>query len=493
MRCYALLLSVALLTAADPDPAAFVPADATIAVRVPDLTRSRARWNSTPYLRLLQSGWGQILIGEWGGRLNQAVPGAGAALEGIGVLALGATMSPGQPPRVVVAGAGSPLLAALADAQFPGAVSGRAVPTPGGRLTMHGVVVAWASGSGGAIQPGAPAKAPVDGEADVEIILKPPAGGNPLSGPVRVDLRLDAVGLRETATLTATPASRAAAAVVTRWADPQELRRLPATTLWAATWDADPKVSAALVDAVAADPGTAMFEKMLVDAGMPGWLETLRALDGPTTVWMAEGMPFPSLTLAMSMPPALAKRWIAGTSAALHLAATPEGADGFVGLTHIACGVLDGRLVITTDAIGLDAWRRRLPGFAEHTGVATVLAALPPRTVLLGASRGGASWAAVAQLTVPLFIALGAPQAVALPGDLKLAADRGWLYAKLPKDGAMIVESGGLFGGPFSVGLGGATATAATMWIQQELHRQKRIPAAEPAVEPVVPVPAPMF
>ncbi len=490
MRCCALLLATALLVAADPDPAAFIPADAQAAIRLPDLTRSRARWPATPYPRLLQTGWGVMMTGEWGSRLDQAIPGAATALDGLNALAVAAIMMPGRPPAVVVAGSGPPLLAGLAGVQFPQVGEGGTRVTPGGRLSLHGAVVAWASGPGGAIAPEAKVRAPVDGEADAEIVLRPTVAGA-AGGSVRIDLRLDAVGLRETATLTATPASIAAATAAARWADPQELRRLPATTLWAATWNADPVITGPLLAAQDVQ-GMAMMERWLAEAGLPGWAETMRGLDGPATVWMGEGIPFPSLTAALSMPEPLARRWIAAAAAALHLTPTPEGADGFVGLTHLALGVLNGRLVITSDPTGLDAWKLRKPGFADHAGVSTVLTKVPPRTALLGASRGGASWAAIAQLAVPVFTAMGAPQAVALPVDLKTAADRGWIYATLPKDGAMRIESGGLFGGPFTIAMGGATTTAATIWLQQELRRQKRIPAAEPGEAPAPP-PAPMF
>jgi hypothetical protein len=236
--------------------------------------------------------------------------------------------------------------------------------------------------------------------------------------------------------------------------------------------------------------GLALMERWLADIGLPGWAVTLRGLDGPATVWMAEGVPFPSLTAALSMPEPLARRWIAAAVANLHLTQTPEGADGFVGLTHLSCGVLDGRLVMTSDPTGLDAWKLRKPGFADHAGVTTVLTAVPPRTLLLGASRGGASWSAIAQLTVPVFTAMGAPQSVALPADLKAAANRGWIYAHLPKDGGLRIDSGGLFGGPFAIAISGAAATSATIWLQQELRRQQRIPAGEPAGDPAA---APIF
>lgn len=466
MRRLALCLSAAtVLAAADPVPAAYIPADAAVVVQLPDLARSRERWSRTPYARLLETGWGRMLVAEWEHRLERAAPGAGVVLAGLQRVAGAVQGGPDAPPQFTVAAAGG--------AQLPAALGLFRLP---GRQAVAGTVVAWTNGTV-APQAGAQPPAPAP-EADAGITVRPGRWMPGAEGGLSIDLQLDAAGLRETAVSAPTAATRLAATAPRTWADPQELRRLPATTLWAATWQGDPLLAslpgqdAASLDAV---------ERWLGQTGLPGLRETLAAASGPSTVWMAEGAPFPTLNAALGLGEEVARRWIAAAQAKLNLAATADGAAGFIGLVPFAIGrSADGRLVLTSDPLGIAVWQAAKPGFAEHRGVAEVLAKAPPRTVLLGAGRGGASWAALAQLTVPLFTAMGAPQAVSLPVDLRAAADRGWLYLRLLEDGTVRSEAGGLFGGPFTAAASTAVAVPATMWLQSQLRHEKKVPAVEP-------------
>ncbi len=480
MRCPVLVLCLAIvstLSTADSLPATFIPPQAEVAVQVPDLARSQSRWTHTPYPRLLQTGWGRMLVGEWSSRLEALAPGAGDALGELRSLAIAAQSGAEAMPHLTIAALGGAhlpgLLQALGQGHLPGA------------LVTHGAVVAWSNGA--APQPGAAPPAP-DAEADVGLRLVAGRWLQGVEGDLRIELQLDAAGLRETTIAAPTAATRLAAVVPRTWADPQELRRLPATTLWAATWQGDPALAAGL--AGQDEQGMAAIERWLAETGLPGWRETLAAATGPSTVWMAEGLPFPSFGAALGLRDEVAKRWIAAATAQLNLAATPEGAAGYVGLLPFAIGLAgDGRLVLTTDPMGVTAWQTAKPGFADHRGVAEVLAKAPSRTLLLGAGRGGTSWAALAQLSLPLFTAMGAPQVVSLPGDLRLAADRGWLYVRLLEDGTVRCESGGLFGGPFTTAVAAGITVPTTMWLQRELQHEKKIPAPEPES----PAPAPVF
>ena len=470
MRRLVLCLAATALAAAEPTPAVFIPATAELAVQLPDLGRSRERWTATPYPRLLATGWGRMLVAEWDMRLERVARGAGTALTGLRSAAL------------ALQGEGEVTVAVIGGAQLPAMLAVAGLP---GRQQALGPVVAWSNAA--ALAPGIAPPAP-GVQADAGIRLLPGRRLPGFAGELQVDLQLDAAGLRETAVATPTDALRLAAVNPRTWADPQELQRLPATTLWAATWHADPELAAALPGQDAA--GIETVERWLAQATLPGWRETVAACRGPSTVWMAEGAPFPTLNAALSVDEAVARRWIASASTKLNLAATPEGAAGFVGLVPFAIGwSADKRLVLSSDPQGLAVWQTAKPGFAALPGVAAVLAQVPSRTVLLGAGRGGASWAALAQLTVPLFTAMGAPQAVSLPIDLRTAGDRGWLYLRLMEDGSLRSESGGLFGGPFATSAAAAIAVPATLWLQGQLRRERKVPQVEPEPD----APAPVF
>ncbi len=470
MHRLVLCLAATALVAAEPTPAAFIPATAELAVQLPDLGRSRERWTATPYPALLATGWGRMLVAEWDMRLEQVARGSGTALTGLRSAAL------------ALQGEGEVTVAVIGGAQLPAMLAVAGLP---GRQQALGPVVAWSNGA--VLAPGVAPPAP-GAQADVGLRLLPGRRMPGFTGELQVEVQLDAAGLRESAVVTPADALRLAAANPRSWADPQELQRLPATTLWAATWHADPELAAALPGQDAA--GIETLERWLAQAALPGWRETVAACRGPSTVWMAEGAPFPTLNAALSVDQAVARRWIASASAKLNLAATPEGASGFIGLVPFAISwSADQRLVLSSDPLGAAVWQTPKPGFATHPGVAAVLAQVPSRTVLLGAGRGGASWAALAQLTVPLFTAMGAPQAVSLPTDLRTAADRGWLYLRLMEDGSLRSESGGLFGGPFAISSAAAIAVPATLWLQGQLRRERKVPQAEPdALAPAPPV-----
>ena len=479
MRRFILCLAATTsLAAADPVPAMFIPARSELAVQLPDLARSRERWALTPYSRLLQTGWGRMLVGEWEHRLERAAPGAGGLLAGLQAGAFAMQSDPAAATRLTVAATGGTQLAAL-----PALFAMLKLP---GRLASAGTVVAWTNGDG-APQAGVAPPVPA-AVADAGFVLRAERWLPGLEGGLRVDLQLDAAGVRETGEISPTAASRLAAAAPRTWAAAQELRRLPATTLWAATWQGGADLAAALPGPEEASIAT--IETWLAGLGLPGWRETIAASNGPATLWLAEGAPFPTLTAALSVQEAVAKRWIVAATQQLNLAVTPEGASGYVGLLPFSIGrTADGRLVITSDPNGITAWSAAKPGFAEHRGVTEVLAKAPPRTLLLGAGRGGPSWAALAQLSVPLFTAMGAPQAVSLPVDLRTATDRGWLYLRLLEDGTVRSEAGGLFGGPCTTAIAAGIAVPATMWLQGQLRRENKVPA----VEPETPAPPPVF
>lgn len=488
-----LCLAAVLPGAAAPDPAAWLPAESEVELRLPDLARSRERWAATPYPALLATVWGRVTVGEIRLRLEAWAPGSSAALAGLRSAAISVDSGSDAQPRFGIAVLGDPetLHPALLGSFHSLPVEDGEVEIAKGRVTIQGPLVAWRSHSDQTLQPRtAP---PIhDPAGDLLATLDPQRQAMAGLGTIRSVISLDPAGLHETTVLAAGPAGAALVAGAVRWADPGELRALPATTLCALTWSADAAATGRALAAAtltAGHPGVAAIERACADLALPGLLETLRAADGPCTAWLGEGAPFPTATIALSLPKDVASRWIAAASARFALAELPDGSRaGFVGLLPVAVGWLSaadrsGRLVITTDPAGLDAWRNRKPGFAGLSAVQAVLDAVPERCLALGAGRGGASWAALAQLAVPLFAGMGNPHVVSLPADLRNAAGRGWLKLTVDRHGALELDAGGLFGGPVAMAGLLSAATPAVLWIQQA--QQAAIPAPPPAAAPV--------
>jgi len=499
MRLPVLLVLVAALVAGEADAVALLPADAAIEAALPDLVRSRMRWAASPWAGLAATAWGAVTVAEVRSRLSAALPGSVEALAGLRSAA--AAVVPGDGGR-------RHALAAIGDGVALGRVATAIAGTPpgeggveigGGRLVLGGDRLVWGGGAGprphDAIDPEADLTVRLDGARLGGLAPGLPAALLPAPAPdgarpVSIAVALDPAGLRERIAVPASRLGMAAAMAWTRWADPAELRALPATALCAATWNADARALSDVLGLLRGDPGIQGCEEALAAAGCPGLSETLRACDGPGTVFIAEGVPFPTLTGAVAMAEPMARRWIGAVAAKLNLAEAGDGArSGFLGLVPFTIGWVPGpgaaagRLVATTDPAGLDAWRRRAPGFAEHEAVRAALTA-PARCVLLGAGRGGVSWAAFAQLAVPLFAGMGNPHVVALPTDLRSAGGRGWIHGVLDRDGGLRIESGGLLGGPACLGGILGAAVPAVLWVQQQQARERRPPP--PSGEPKV-------
>lgn len=498
MRPVAILLVAAVLAAGEADPSVWLPEGAALTLRCPDLVRSQVRWEHTPYAQLAAKPWAAVTVGELRLRLERMAPGGSAALAALRSAALSLEPTADvDDPRVVAAVNGDPELGRVVLAGLVGLPGGLppgdgGFPLGDGHLVIAGPAIAWSSA--GAAPRAVAAGQPLD-DGDVTVRIELPRwaatlGGAtavlPAQGVLTATVALDPAGLHEHLVL---PGSPAGAAAWKAWADPEELAALPPTTLAAVT-----AAGAGLARAL--DPGTALAdcEDALAGAGLPGWAETRAGLAGPCTAWIAEGVPFPSVTCALSLPEALARRWADGLGAKLNLAAAPDGTRaGYLGLLPLAVGwVADtagggGRLVLTSDPRGLDVWRTRTPGFADLAPVHASLAGAPPRCLALGAGRGGDSWAALAQLAVPVFAGMGNPHIVALPADIRALGGRGWFHAVLRPDGACELDSGGLLGGPACIGALASAAVPTVLWVQHELAREHHQPAPLPGPAPVEP------
>jgi hypothetical protein len=474
-----LCLAAVLPAATGPDPSIWLPTDSSVTIQLPDLVRSRERWATTPYPALLATAWGRVTVGELQHQLESAVIGANTAIADVSALAFSLAGGGDAPFTIGAVGRGKP--DSLRPALLP--LFQALPPEDGdvtlgeGRIAIHGPLVAWRSPANAALKPG-PAIPVHDPAADLVASFDPHL--LPGLGTVRCAISLDKTGLHETTTIAGGPVSTALIAAPLHWADPAELQALPATTMCAVTWTADAAATRRILTAAqitASHPHLLALERTAADLALPGLVETLNAANGPCTAWLAEGSPFPTATVALSLPRAVAEHWIAAASARFALATLADGSRaGFVGLLPLAIGWLDGRLIITTDPTGLDAWRQRKPGFAEFPSVRAALAQVPKRCLLLGTGRGGASWASLAQLAVPLFASLGNPHIVALPGDLKQTAGHGWLILTCDPTGTLQLDAGGLFGGPLSLATLLGIATPAVLWAQQAQQPARAAP-----------------
>ncbi|MCS6970719.1 MAG: hypothetical protein RMM29_03155 [Planctomycetota bacterium] len=452
-RLFLLSALAAAVLAGEPSPLAALPADAALVLQAPDIPASAERWSRTPYPRLLDSSWGRILLGEWRGRLAAALPDGPALLGRLRRVAAAGADAPWRPLAISVGldGDAAPLLAALQP------------QLPYGELAAFGPVLSWWAEGTPRLGRAAPPAPAADAVLEARIA----------DTSVRVQWQLDPLGLRESWQAAANAASQQAARRL-RAVDASELQRLPATTLWAMAWRLEPELVAAL-------PGHAQWrpalDALLARQHLPTLAETLAASQGQGLLWLNEGTPFPALTLAWPLAPELAERWLAALQERWRLRRQGATVSGFIGLLPLSAGVAnDGRFVVTTDPQGLQAWQGLRPGFTAQPEVAAAIERLPKRAVLVAIDRGGRFWATLAQLAVPLFVALGAPQAVALPLDLRATTDRGWFWLRLAEDGAWSAEGVGLSGGPLATAAALAVGIHATQWLERALRQEGRLP-----------------
>jgi hypothetical protein len=506
MRRLAPCLLVLPLCAGEVDPATYLPADPALSVVVPDLARSRERWQTTPYARLAQTPWGRLsvsrltqLAGWWGPDLPQALDAARALALGLGVTANG------QPDAVLaVRGDGVAMERACA-----------LIPAGTVTTTRSGDVLALAYGGIAPAQRQA-VPAAIDPEADAQVHYGParlPAVLAAFATPVpempgveqqpamTATIRLDPIGLRERWQGELDARVRPMAPELRRHTlDRAVFATLPRTAVWAIAGRAVAAVNRPVFAAVgldAANPAIKPIEDLLAAQGLPGYLDSIQALDGPIVAWMEEGVPFPTVTCALGMDAAVAKRWVDGAADKLHLARQADGsASGFVGLINLAIGVDapaqgPAMLVLSSAPQGLDSWRKRPGGFTEHAEIVTALAEIPADALCAGVSRGGAAWSALAQLAVLPLSQLVPPQIMSLPQDLRQQAKHGFFHLTLT-DSAVRLEAGGLFGGPLGWGLAtgaiaGGIGAHHAVWTEERRLRQQAKPPAKP------PVDAPVF
>jgi len=475
------------------DASQYLPPDAVAVVRLHDVPRSLDRFAGTPYAPLLATAWGELGRGLLDHVL--AKPGIDSArvLGSLRGVTAGIAVDPSRLGMPGFADVGVALDTAGDDApirRLCGALFPVEAPLEPG---MH----AWASGSGQVTRLGSRyvfRSVPVSGpmlapraegarltaafpEHCVEAELHPAAFGRLLaalgqpgmpgaSAPtVSVAMRLDAIGVRERLVVPFPPGQAAAlGGLVWPTAPRQALAGLPANTLSALVLRADPALTARGIAAMKLDgnPALARLDRLLDRHGLPTWVELATALDGDAIAWIEEGIPFPSASCAIGMKAAVAARVLATLQARVGMVINPDGSrTGIWGMIALHADYRAGRLLLSTNPAGLSAMSLRRGGFTAHPEIQAALAEIPTDALVAGVSRSGASWGAIGQLLMVPLSQLNVPELMSLPQDLRKAGRHGFLSYRL-RDGHMMLDSGGLFGGPCclygviaGVGIGG--------------------------------------
>lgn len=460
------------------DASEYLPRDAVAVVRVHDVPRMLDRFGGTPYAQLLETGWGRL------GRALVEHSLAKPGIDGPRVLGAMREVTAGiaiDPERVGTPGfadVGVALDTAGDDAairRMCAAIFPVEAPLEPG---MH----AWAGGTGQVTRldsryvyrtaPAGPMHAPrADGarlraafpEDCLELELHPAALGRLLAAlgqpglddagtpTVAMAVRLDAIGVRERLVVPF-PTGQADALGGLAWPTaPREiLAGLPATTLSALVLRADPALTARGIEAMglAGNPALARVDRLLGAHGLPSWRELALSLDGDLVAWVEEGVPFPHASCAIGMRPTIAARILASLQARVGMVVNPDGSrTGIWGLVALHAAYRDGQLLLTTNPAGLAAAAARPGGFTAHAAITAALAEVPADAIVAGVSRSGASWGSLGQLLLVPLAQLNLPELMSLPNDLRTAGRHGFLAYRL-QGGNMVLDSGGLFGGP---------------------------------------------
>lgn len=495
------LLVAGALAGAEPDATQYLPPDPVAVVRLHDLPRSAQRWDGSPYPALLATPWGASARAALDSVLaDPAVAGCDAAgvLKPLRRVAIGVAVDRAAPDPAAVAEVGLALSTAgdadpivrLCGALFP-------VEAPLG----HGQR-AWLDGTGQMSELGSlfvyrttppaarlatpePAGEPLritHPEACIEAELQPEGlavllralaqpGAETGAGPrMSIAVSVDAIGLRER-TVLPFPAGQAQALGGLAWpaAPRAALDGLPASTLSALTLRFAPAVTARGLAAMRLDetPALRALAPFLAWNGLPRARTLLEGLDGDCVLWLAEGVPLPSANAVIGMTPEVARRVLAVLGARMNLQVADDGSlRGRWGPAPFACAYREGRLVLTTDPAGVVAAQLRPGGFTDHAQIRAALAEVPADALACGVSRSGGSWGALADMAMLPIATLQVPELLSLPRDLRIAGRHGFLSWRVI-DGSVVIESGGLFGGPCSLyalitgaGIGGAILLA---------------------------------
>ena len=464
---------------ARPDATEYLPRDAVAVIRLHDVPRMLGRFSGTPYARLLDTRWGKLGRGLLDHALAKPGIDGGRVLGALREVTAGIAVDPsrlGLPGfadvGVALDTAGDDLpIRRLCGALFP--VDAPLEPDMHawagftGQVTRLGsrYVFRTATGVGPMLAPrteGARLTAAFP-EDCIEAELHPVAFARVLTalgqpGIVGVEtptislaVRLDAIGVRERVVVPF-PAGQAVALGGLAWpvAPRERFAGLPATTLSALVMRADPALTARGIAAMnlSGNPALARLDQLLDRHLLPGWSELATAIDGDVIAWIEEGTPFPHASCVIGLRAAVAARVLATLQARVGMVVNADGSrTGIWGMIALHADYRDGRLLLTTNPAGIAASLLRPGGFTAHAEIQAALGEIPPDALIAGVSRSGAAWGALGHLLMLPLSQLNLPELMSLPQDLRQAGRHGFLAYRL-HHGRMVLDSGGLLGGP---------------------------------------------
>jgi len=227
---------------------------------------------------------------------------------------------------------------------------------------------------------------------------------------------------------------------------------LPAATLFAIVTASDAATTAALMASLkASDDQTFVgLDQVLAQNGLPDCATLASALDGDVVLWVEPGSPFPIATLTANLDEASARKILEALRAQVGLTLTDDGSvTGLVSLLTLSARWRDGVFCLTTDPLGLDAALSRRGGFTDHPEVQAALAEIAEDAHFAAVSRSAPSWDTLGRLSLLGLTTLKIPGINTMPRDLAAVARFGFLSYTV-RDGVIILDAGGLFGGPIT-------------------------------------------
>ncbi|MBA3709585.1 MAG: hypothetical protein H0W83_12295 [Planctomycetes bacterium] len=454
------------------EPVQFVGPDPAAVIRLNDVSRTLERLRGSPYPSLARTAWGalattrlQRLIAPHADDAAMSTLAASIRCAAIGIDA-GEGAEPDVRVAVAVAGDAAPmrdLCRSVCDAELPGGDQVTRWQWPCGQVVQLDNIFAFGWSSHDVVQRPGPAPAAGTPESCVEMSIEPmrllrvmlpgglPPGIAPAvpadhGPPLVIGVSLDPIGLREhwnlpIGDIPVLPAARV-----------ELFDSLPTTTLMALTFHAEPGASGRLLwEALEHQPMLRFrLDLLLAQWGLPSLQLILSSVTGDTLIYLEDGAPFPYVTIALGMTEDLARAMLPMIAMGVDMSAGPGGVlTGFLGKVPCQAGYLDGQLVVTTNPAGVPGYAHRTGGFTAAAEVAHALAELPDGALVAGVSSSGRAASAIMRTALMSFAHIGLPQLSTLPQDVATAARHGFL-AVSRRDGALVLDAGGLIGGPLT-------------------------------------------